>query len=53
MIIEILVVAKENLLEKGMNIHEVANQAGHASAQTTMLYINARKPIKENNPSAH
>lgn len=32
-----------NALEKGMSIHEVANQAGHASAQTTMLYTNPTK----------
>ncbi len=26
-----------------MSIHEVANQAGHASAQTTLLYTNPTK----------
>lgn len=30
-------------LEVGMNINEVANQAGHSSIQTTMLYTNPNK----------
>jgi integrase/recombinase XerD len=32
-----------NALEKGMNIHEVANQAGHSNIQTTMIYLNPNK----------
>jgi integrase/recombinase XerD len=30
-----------NAIEKGFNIHEVANMAGHSSIQTTMKYLNA------------
>jgi integrase/recombinase XerD len=32
-----------NALEKGMKIHEVANQAGHSNIQTTMIYLNPNK----------
>lgn len=32
-----------NALEKNMSIHEVANQAGHSSVQTTLLYTNPEK----------
>ncbi|PIC69251.1 transposase [Sporosarcina sp. P16b] len=32
-----------NAIEKGMSIHEVANQAGHSNIHTTMLYTNPTK----------
>jgi hypothetical protein len=32
-----------NAIEKGMSIHEVANQAGESNIHTTMLYTNPTK----------
>ena len=32
-----------NAIEKGMSIHEVANQTGHSNIHTTMLYTNPTK----------
>ena len=32
-----------NAIEKGVSIHEVANQAGHSNIHTTMLYTNPTK----------
>jgi len=32
-----------NAIEKGLSIHEVANQAGHANINTTLLYMNPDK----------
>jgi integrase/recombinase XerD len=32
-----------NAIEKGLSIHEVANQAGHANINTTLLYTNPDK----------
>jgi len=32
-----------NAIEKGLGIHEVANQAGHSNINTTLLYTNPDK----------
>src|SRR5699024_10247361 len=32
-----------NAINKGMSIHEVANQAGHSNIHTTLLYTNPTK----------
>ena len=32
-----------NAIEKGLSIHEVANQAGHSNINTTLLYTNPDK----------
>lgn len=37
-----------NALEKGMLLHEIANQAGHANIQVTMRYTNPTKQALKN-----
>jgi integrase/recombinase XerD len=37
-----------NALEKGMLLHEIANQAGHANIQVTMRYTNPTKQTLKN-----
>ncbi|WP_461176460.1 site-specific integrase [Virgibacillus ainsalahensis] len=32
-----------NAINKGMSIHEVANQAGHSNIHTTLMYTNPTK----------
>ena len=32
-----------NAIEKGMSIHEVANQAGHSNIHSTILFTNPSK----------